>query len=259
MTAASIERSVSVGGSRHFEVIRGVPERRVLADSNRNDDLFPARAWPTDLDRGTAKRLVLPSRHEVAEVNEYRARNLGNVARGYCRTRAARALGVPHAYGVLYGRVIRRSGPSDQVEVVDLGVLSMRLVTTAGATKIVDFLRANDTTTGQNFRYHGFGTGGTAEATGDTTLVTELTTQYASDNTRPTGTQTNNGATVYRTVATLSPDTGGTIAITEHGIFSQAATGGGTLLDRSLFAAVNLVAGSDSLQVTYDFTVNAGG
>ena len=60
----------------------------------------------------------------------------------------------------------------------------------------------------------------------------------------------------YTTVGTLTADAA--IACTEHGIFSQAATGGGTLFDRSVFAVVNLANG-DSLQATYVWTANAGG
>lgn len=56
--------------------------------------------------------------------------------------------------------------------------------------------------------------------------------------------------------ATLTPSA--PVAITEHGIFSQAATGGGVLLDRSVFSVVNLASG-DSLQATYDLTFAAGG
>ena len=137
----------------------------------------------------------------------------------------------------------------------DYGVLSTRVVTTAGVNFIVDAFQNLQEL--ENFKYHGYGTGTNAEASGDTTLQTELTTQYAVDNTRPTGSQTEGAsANIYRTVGTLSPDSGGTIAITEHGIFS--ATSAGTLLDRSVFSAVNLVAGSDSLQTQYDLTVPAG-
>lgn len=143
-------------------------------------------------------------------------------------------------------------------EVTAYGLLSTRVVTTAGVGFIVDAFQ--NLVELENMKYHGFGTGTTAEASGDTALVTELTTEYASDNTRPTGTTTEGASgNIYRSVATLSPDTGGTLAITEHGIFSQAATGGGVLLDRSVFSAVNLVAGSDSLQATYDLTCSAGG
>jgi hypothetical protein len=45
---------------------------------------------------------------------------------------------------------------------------------------------------------------------------------------------------------------------TEHGILSQAATGGGVLLDRSVFVAINLGNG-DGPQTTYRLTVTAGG
>lgn len=208
---------------------------------------------PSTLDRGVIARHGLAHRGLATEVNEWRTANLPNLWRGWRRVAMARRLGINTTYGALWGTLFRGDG-----QVVDLGLMSLRLVTTAGVNFIVDAFQ--NTTEVENFRYHGFGTGSTAEAIGDTALVTELTTQYAADNTRPTGSQTEGAsANIYRSVATLSPDTGGTIAIVEHGIFSQAATGGGTLLDRSVFSAVNLVAGSDSLQVTYDLTCSAGG
>ena len=57
-------------------------------------------------------------------------------------------------------------------------------------------------------------------------------------------------------MASLDPDAA--VAISEHGIMSQAATGGGVLLDRSKFTAINLAASGDILQATYDFTITAG-
>lgn len=140
--------------------------------------------------------------------------------------------------------------------VLEYGVMSRRLITTAGVNYLVDAFQ--NIVEIDNMKFHGFGTGTNAEATGDTTLQTEETTQYNPDNTRPTGSQTEGAsANIYRTVGTYSPDSGGTRAITEHGIFS--ANTGGTLWDRSVFSAVNLVAGSDSLQVTHDTTCSAGG
>jgi hypothetical protein len=139
--------------------------------------------------------------------------------------------------------------------VVDYGTLSTRVVTDAGVAYIVDAFQ--NLTELENFKYHGYGTGTTAEAASQTGLITELTTQYAVDNTRVTGSQTEGAANIYRSVATLSPDTGGTIAITEHGLFSAAS--GTTLLDRSVFSAINVAAGADSLQTTYDLTVASGG
>jgi hypothetical protein len=142
--------------------------------------------------------------------------------------------------------------------VIPLGLASMRVVTDAGVGFIVDAFQ--NLTEVETMRFHGLGTGTTAEAASQTALVTEFTTQYATDNTRPTGTLTEGaGANVFRTVATFSPDSGGTLAVTEHGIFSQAATGGGVMLDRSVFSAVNLVAGSDSITATYDLTMPSGG
>lgn len=183
------------------------------------------------------------------EVAIYRLRNFPNVWRGLWRITMARWLKVPHFYGQL--SLVKISNG----RMIDYGLASMRVVTTAGVNAIVDAFQ--NTVELETFKYHGFGTGGTAEATGDTALVTELTTQYNPDSTRPTGTTTEGAsANIYRTVATLTPDAGGTIAVTEHGVFT--ATSAGTLLDRSLFTAVNIVASSDSLQATYDLTFTAG-
>lgn len=195
-----------------------------------------------------------PQRGLTDEVNAWRAANWPNLLRGLRKIVPARAFKIPHFYGALWLELHRGDGT-----LVDYGLASLRVVTTAGVKFICDDMNAGGTEV-SNLKFHGFGTGTTAEAVGDTALVTELTTQYAVDNTRPTGSQAS--ATVstnatYTTVATLSPDSGGTIAITEHGIFSASSST--TLLDRSVFSAVNLVAGSDSLQATYVFTANSGG
>lgn len=194
----------------------------------------------------------LPHRNLPQEVRAWRLRNLPHLMRGARTVVLARALGIPHLYGSLRLTLMRGDG-----SVLDYGLASLRVVTNAGVAYLVDALQ--NLVEPENLRYHGFGTGTAAEAAADTALQTELTTQYNPDNTRPTGSLGEQSANVYRTVATLSPDAGGTIAITEHGIFSQAATGGGTLLDRSVFSAVNVVANQDSLQATYDLTLNAGG
>lgn len=184
-------------------------------------------------------------------VAAYRLRNLPNVWRGLWRLMAARLLGIQAAAGVLWA--VHRT-PDGQVH--ELGCISCRVVTTAGVGYIVDAFQ--NTVELENMKYHAYGTGTTAEATGDTGLVTELTTEYQTDNTRVTGSQTENGANVYRTVATIDPDAD--VALTEHAVMSQAATGGGVCLDRSKFAAINLTgAAGDTLQTTYDFTITAGG
>lgn len=136
-----------------------------------------------------------------------------------------------------------------------LGLLSQKVVTTAGVNFIVDAFQ--NIVELENMKYHGLGTGNTAENVADTALVTELTTEYNPNSTRATGTTIEGAsANIFRTVATNTVDAAA--AIVEHGIFSQAATGGGVLLDRSVFSVVNLANG-DSLQTTYDLTCSAGG
>lgn len=191
----------------------------------------------------------MPQRGLPAEVNAWRLRNLPHLWRGWRRVALARSLRLPHFYGQLWLTLIRGDG-----EPVELGLASMRVVTTAGVNYIVDAFQ--NSVELENLKYHGIGTGTTAEASSDTALVTETTTGLNPDSTRATGSLTEGAsANIFRTVGTNTVDA--TLAITEHGIFSQAATGGGTLLDRSVFSAVNMVSG-DSLQTTYDLTLTAG-
>jgi hypothetical protein len=227
--------SMKLSGDRSFKVLRPGNERP-LVDQRFRDYL--KQALPITNDR---------------EVNLYRFSNLVNVQRGVRKIAMARMLHVPHIYASLYAKVIRGDG-----RVLDLGLISTRVVTDAGVQYLVDCLQ--NLQEPENMKFHGYGTGGTAEAASQTALVTELTTEYATDNVRPTGSLTEGAsANIFRTVATLSPDGAGTLAITEHAILSQAATGGGVMLDRSLFSVINLTRGSDSLQTTYDLTVPSGG
>jgi hypothetical protein len=138
---------------------------------------------------------------------------------------------------------------------IDYGVLSRRVITDAGVTFLRDDFNNNaqDITT---LNFHGCGTGTTAEAAGQTALVTESTTVLNPDSTRATGTRSTPAANQFQTVGTLTFDA--SAAITEHGVFSQAATGGGTLWDRSVFSAINVASG-DSIQFTYVLTLTAGG
>ena len=187
------------------------------------------------------------------EVAMWRLKNLPNLFRGLWRVLFARLLRLNNSYGTV--SLVKICGDGRQI---DYGIASMRVVTTAGVGFIVDAFQ--NTQEVDSFKFHGFGTGTNAESAANTSLQTELTTQYATDSVRPTGTQTEgSGANIYRTVATLSPDSGGTLAITEHGIFSDADVGEGVLLDRSVFSAMNLVAGVDSLQTSFDLTLASGG
>jgi len=163
----------------------------------------------------------------------------------------AARLGTPMLIGRLSLRLHKADGSW-----IDYGLVSTRLVTTAFVTLMVDNLQAETAAWG-DFKYHGIGTGTTAAAIGDTLLQTELTTEYAADNTRPTGSQTETSATVYKSVGTVTIDSG-TPAITEHGLFNTAARATVTLMDRHVFSAVNMV-GGDSLVATFELTCSPGG
>lgn len=130
---------------------------------------------------------------------------------------------------------------------INFGVVSHRVVTTAFVSALIDDLD-NGAADISAYNYHGVGTGVTAEAAGDTALVTESTTALTVDNTRATGARSQPFTYRYQTVATLTFDA--SAAITEHGVFNQAATGGGGLMDRSVFSAINVVSG-DGIQFTY--------
>jgi len=185
------------------------------------------------------------------EVVLWRVRNLPNLIRGLRQVALARLFRIPTHYGQLFLRVRRADGV-----VLDYGLASLRVVTDAGVAYLVDACQG--LVEPENLKYHGFGTGTNAEAASDTALQTELTTEYPIDNTRPTGTTTEGASSnVYRTVGSLDPDS--TVAITEHGVFSQAPTGGGSLLDRSKFAPVTVNAVGDTLQAIYDLTLVSGG
>jgi hypothetical protein len=159
--------------------------------------------------------------------------------------------GIPTLTAQLAIRLFRANG-----EIVDYGVVSYRVVTDAGVAFIVDDFDPAATTDISTLKYHGCGTGTGAESASDTALGTESTTALNPDSTRATGTATQPSANIYRSTGVVTFDA--SAAITEHGIFSQAATGGGTLLDRSLFSAINVVSG-DSISFQYSLTVSSGG
>lgn len=215
------------------------------------DHLTGYSSWPVkELSVKEIAHYGLPRKGLDERVNTWRASNFRNLLRGARRVLTARALNLSNVYGSLYLTHIHADG-----EIVEYGLASMRVVTTAGMNYLVGTFAGTGATT--NLKYHGVGTGGTAEASADTALVTESTTALNPDSTRATGTTTTGGTSnVYRTVGTLTFDAAA--AITEHGVFSAVATGTGTLLDRSLFSVLNMSSG-DSLAATYDLTFAAGG
>ena len=168
--------------------------------------------------------------------------NLRNVWPGYWRARLARALGMAHLGGELRARLRRADG-----QVINYGLVSNKLVTTAFVNDMVDEL-ISETSAWGDYKFHDSGVGTTAAAVGNTDIET------TDGESRVTGTQVENAANIYESVGTISYTT--TKAITEHGLFNIVT--GGILMDRHVFSAIN-VANGDSIAFTYDLTCTAGG
>lgn len=140
------------------------------------------------------------------------------------------------------------------VALEDYGVVGRKVITDVGVGYLVDAWQ--NSVELENQKYHGLGTGSTAENQTDTALVTELTTEYTG-NVRATGTTTEGAtANVFRTVATNTLDGTPGGALREHGVFSASTVG--VLWDRTVYAAITLSSG-ESLATTYDMTASANG
>ena len=144
----------------------------------------------------------------------------------------ARAFGLMTAYGKLEAVLVKADGRR-----INYGVLGYRVVTTAFVSFVVDQLQTETSVFG-DFKYHDAGVGTTAENAADTAIET------TDGESRATGTQTESSATAYRSVGTISYTS--SKAITEHGLFNDSSAG--TLMDRTVFSAVNVVSG-DSIKL----------
>jgi len=181
----------------------------------------------------------------------WKVKNSRNLLRGW-RIIFGKLFGLPMFYATLHAQLIRYVNGVRQV--VDYGLVSVRVVTTAFAELMVDQLQTETSVWG-DFKYHDSGTGVGAEDVGDVGLGTPSTEQVGDD--RATGTQTEGTSVQYRSVGTITYDgTGG--AITEHGLFNTLRGTGPTLMDRSKFDAINVVA-TDAVTFTYTLSVTAGG
>jgi hypothetical protein len=146
----------------------------------------------------------------------------------------------------LRARVLRANGRTEE-----LGVISRKKVTQVFVKDIAAAMATATDGSGSHatfndYIYHQSGTGTNAESNADTALQTPVGSRVAG--TRADVSSGTNGG--YRTVATITYS--GTFAITEHGVFN--ATTGGTLLDRSVFSAINVNNG-DSIEFTYTLTI----
>lgn len=155
-----------------------------------------------------------------------------------------RMLGVLTIYGTVSAILIRADGTR-----LDLGIIGKRVVTDEGVAFLVDDWDTGATSI-TNMNYHDSGTGVVGENQTDVDLGTP-----AGPTTRATGTKSQPSANVIRSIGTIAYS--GTLAITEHGLFSTAARATTEIWDRTVFSAINVVNG-DSIQFTYDCTLTAG-
>lgn len=172
----------------------------------------------------------------------WKIRNFRHWLRDLWKIRLCEALRIATFYGTLKLQVAHADGTT-----TDYGVVSHRVITTAYVTNLATYQYDGSGVLLTAFDYHAIGTGTTAESAADTQLQTEVES-------RVSGTPTNPSAGVYRSTASFSIT--GTRAITEHGLLSAASTG--TLCDRSVFSAVNVVNG-DTVTTQYSLTYSAGG
>jgi phage baseplate assembly protein gpV len=132
-------------------------------------------------------------------------------------------------------------------QAIDYGVLGYRVVTTAFVNFVVAQLQTETSVFG-DYKYHDSGVGTTAENVANTAMET------TDGESRATGSQAEGAsANIYKSIGTIAYTT--TKAITEHGLFNDVSAG--TLMDRTVFTAVNVVNG-DSIQFTYNLTLTAG-
>lgn len=243
---------MNTGGSARATGHLGLEVLRADGAIEPVPDYVPA-SWSRSVSPGLSLTEIIrhgaPQPGLPEEVNIWRLHNQFNLWRRARKVLLARRLGIPFPYGALWLKVLKADGRE-----IDYGLASLGVITTAGVGFVVDAFQ--NLVELENMKYHALGTGTNAEASGDTALQTELTTQYNPDNTRATGTTTESAANIYRTVGTNTLDASATIA--EHGVMSQAATGGGVLFDRSVFTGLPLGSG-DGLASTYDATFPAGG
>lgn len=154
----------------------------------------------------------------------------------------AKLFGLPVMYSKL--RVVHVN--SETGKRTDYGVVSRRVVTTAFVTFMIDNMVVETAEWG-DWKFHDSGVGVTAAVIGDTDIET------TDGESRATGTQVD-ADPIYRSVGTITYTT--SKAITEHGLFSIAT--GGTLMDRHVFTAINVVS-TDSIEFTYELTIDDGG
>lgn len=123
-------------------------------------------------------------------------------------------------------------------------------ITNAGMAEVAALICADQASGHTAFDYLGFGTGTNAFNVTDTALQTQSGSRIAATGTLITVTVTND---TMQLVGTYTA--GGTVAITEAGIFNAATAG--TMLARWVFSARNLDL-NETLQLTAKVTIKQG-
>jgi len=137
----------------------------------------------------------------------------------------------------------------------EMRVVRDKVVTDDFCEDIVDTLQAS-VPAFSDYKYHHSGTGVVAEDVTDAALGTPV------EAARVVGTQVDGAnAKEYKSIATITY-TGG-YAITEHGLFNSAGAGGppvvgGRLMDRTVFAAINVVE-TNAIEFTFTIAFTSGG
>lgn len=172
----------------------------------------------------------------------YSRKYSGRMAR--CRVCGELIQGLFHAHSMLATKLIRKGGVLDPS---GTRLIWDHVFTTEGRDAVIDQIVDG---TPYDWNFHGSGTGAVAEAVGDVGLGAEVETRDADAvKSQPT-------SDVLRSVDTHTY--AGSFTITEHGLFDQVAVAGDTLLDRTVFGGIAVVA-SDAIQFTFDFTLSSGG
>lgn len=154
-------------------------------------------------------------------------------------------------YAELYVRHFHASEPDpftgEMGWMENVGLVARGKVTVEFRDFQVDQLQAETSEWG-DFKFHRPGTSNQVESSADTGLIADAGLEA-------TGTQIE-GATadIYKSVATVTADA--TETWEEHSIASQTGAGGGELMDRSLISPSVSVVNLDTVEFTYELTVN---
>lgn len=134
--------------------------------------------------------------------------------------------------------------------VLEMSPILGGLVVQVGANFLAtDFASGQASPRISSMNFHDSGTGTVAATSTDSGLQTQ-----AGPATRATGVQSNPTTDQYRSVGTIAYVS--SLAITEWGLFSASTAG--TMWDRRVFSAINVISG-DSIAFTYTLTIVGGG